>query len=99
MKFTEPITHLSLDERADCVMYHVTVPVSIAEEIGADDLTTMHQFLEAIESRGEYAAFEVARIDGDEAKAWADGLAAAEELLQSRNQDQRAAAGTGDGRP
>jgi hypothetical protein len=65
MNKTEPITHLFLDEGADGSLYRVTVPVRIAEEIGADDIANLRQFLDAIEKRGEYAKFEVHRIDGD----------------------------------
>ena len=71
MEITEQITHLLLDEGADGYhRYQVTVPARIAEEIGADDIATMRQFLDAIERWGEYAKFEVVRIDGDELAAW-----------------------------
>jgi hypothetical protein len=70
MQFTEPMTHLLLDEGADASLYHVTVPVRIAEEIDADDLATLQQFLDAIERRGESVGFEVEYIGRDERKAW-----------------------------
>jgi hypothetical protein len=69
MKFTEPMTHLLLDDGADGSLYRVTVPVRIAEEIDADDLGTLQQFLDAIERRGESVGFEVEHIGEDERKA------------------------------
>jgi hypothetical protein len=84
MKHTEPITHLYFDEGADGYhRYEVTVSVRIAEEIGflserwpenPDGIDTLRQFLDAIETRGEYAEFEVFRIDGAELRAWKDCL-------------------------
>jgi hypothetical protein len=84
MKKTEPVTHLFFDEGADGYhRYHVTVPVRIAEEIGfqserwpenADGIDTLRKFLDAIEARGEYAEFELLRVDGDELRAWKDCL-------------------------
>jgi hypothetical protein len=60
MNKTEPIKHLLLDETAaDRSVYDVTVPLRIAEEIGADDIATLQQFLDAIERRGELARFDV----------------------------------------
>jgi hypothetical protein len=69
MNRTEPITHLFLDEGADGSLYQVTVPVRIAEEIGADDIATWQQFLDAIDRSEGFAGFQVERIDGDERKA------------------------------
>ncbi|MGZ4524859.1 MAG: hypothetical protein ACXVX7_00080 [Mycobacterium sp.] len=70
MEYTEPITQLILDEDIDGAHYQVTVAVRIAGEIGADEIATMQQFLDAIENRGQLAEFEVCRIDGDELAAW-----------------------------
>ncbi len=64
------MTHLIVDEGADGSHYQVVVAARIAGEIGADDIATMQQFLEAIENRGQLAEFEVCRIDGDELAAW-----------------------------
>jgi hypothetical protein len=78
----EPVTHLFFDKGADGYhRYEVTVPVRIAEEIGfrserwpenADGIDTLRQFLDAIETRGECAEFEVFRVDGAELRAWTD---------------------------
>ena len=71
-KYPEPVTDLLLDKGADgFYRYHVIVPVRIAEEIGGA-IGTLQQFLDAIETRGEYAEFEVLRIDGAELRAWKD---------------------------
>jgi hypothetical protein len=69
MKHTEPVTHLFLDEGADG-FYYVVVAESVVEEIGGDGIETLRQFLDAIETRGEHAEFEVCRIDGAELRAW-----------------------------
>ncbi len=75
MQYSEPITHLILDEGADGSHYQVTMAARIAGEIGADNIATMQDFLDAIENREQLAEFEVCRIDGDELAAWrsADG--------------------------
>jgi len=71
MKHTEPVTHLFLNRGEDGYdRYHVTVPVRVAEEIGADGIGTLQQFTNAIEARHQYADFEVLYVDGDELAAW-----------------------------
>jgi hypothetical protein len=77
LNWNEPVTHLFLDEDADGRHYQVTVPVRIAEEIGCVParcghvgIDTLRQLLNAIETRGELAEFEVIRIDGAELRAW-----------------------------
>jgi hypothetical protein len=68
MNKTEPITHLFLTDSADGnYEYHVVLPVRIAEEIGLQSegwyykgIDTFRQLLDAIETRGESAEFEMA---------------------------------------
>jgi hypothetical protein len=62
--FREPVTHLYLDGREPGQVVHVTVPVRIAKRLGADDMTTIGQFLDAIDSDVVgYARFIMHLID------------------------------------
>ncbi len=69
MQFREPIKQLLLEGGADR-LYHVIVLARTAEEIGANDLMTWQQFLDAIDGSEKSARFVVRRIPGDELLAW-----------------------------
>lgn len=53
--FTEDVTHLLLDDGPGIT--DVTLATQVADEINAGDITTMSQFLDAIEKRHQHVEF------------------------------------------
>jgi hypothetical protein len=70
MENTEPVTDLILNAEDGPGCYHVRVPIRINDEIGDQYIGTFQQFIDAIETRGQYSELVVTYIDGDEMEAW-----------------------------